>query len=477
LQFKKHLIFIFLIVNLSAYSVPAGEYLQVPGLIDTRTTFSDGDLDVESLAQLAKRRGFDVLFYNDHDRMALAYGLSPLENILRYKKELNSVNKVGAEKYLTAIHSVSNQYPDMVLIPGSETVPFYYWKGSFFKKNLTAHNHEKRILIIGLENPEDYKNLPILHNGFSTRYLKNFLPRIFIFLGAFILGLVLIMERGIFRIAGIIVSLVSLLLLINTYPFKSSPYDQYQGDQGIAPYQLLIDYVNAKGGMTFWNYPETRSGARKLGPIFVDTPPYPEVLEQARDFTGFAALYGDTITITEPGHEWDLSLLEYCEGKRKHPVWGISTADFHKDGDSGEQLGNYPTVFLVRNQTKKDILSAMQAGRMYACRGKYPQRIVLDEFTICSSGCETTATLGQEIQLKGNPKIHISLSLKSTTNNRANVRLIRSGELIKTFNGALPMDIDFEDKYFKPGQKIYYRIDVKGPGALVSNPIFVTFGG
>jgi len=477
LQFKKHLIFIFLIVNLSAYSVPAGEYLQVPGLIDTRTTFSDGDLDVESLAQLAKRRGFDVLFYNDHDRMALAYGLSPLENILRYKKELNSVNKVGAEKYLTAIHSVSNQYPGMVLIPGSETVPFYYWKGSFFKKNLTAHDHEKRILIIGLENPEDYKNLPILHNGFSTRYLKNFLPRIFIFLGAFILGFVLIMERGIFRIAGIIVSLVSLLLLINSYPFKSSPYDPYQGDQGIAPYQLLIDYVNAKGGMTFWNYPETRSGARKLGPIFVDTPPYPEVLEQARDFTGFAALYGDTITITEPGHEWDLSLLEYCEGKRKHPVWGISTADFHKDGDSGEQLGNYPTVFLVRNQTKKDILSAMQAGRMYACRGKYPQRIVLDEFTICSSGCETTATLGQEIQLKGNPKIHISLSLKSTTNNRANVRLIRSGELIKTFNGALPMDIDFEDKYFKPGQKIYYRIDVKGPGALVSNPIFVTFGG
>jgi len=166
LQFKKHLIFIFLIVNLSAHSVPAGEYLQVPGLIDTRTTFSDGDLDVESLALLAKKRGFDVLFYNDHDRLAMAYGLFPLENILRYKKELNSINKIGAEKYLAAINSASNTYPGMVLIPGSETVPFYYWKGSFFNKNLTAHDHEKRILILGLENPEDYKNLPILHNGF-----------------------------------------------------------------------------------------------------------------------------------------------------------------------------------------------------------------------------------------------------------------------------------------------------------------------
>jgi len=37
------------------------------------------------------------------------------------------------------------------------------------------------------------------------------------------------------------------------------------------------------------------------------------------------------------------------------------------------------------------------------------------------------------------------------------------------------MDIDFEDKYFRKSEKIYYRIDVRGPGILVSNPIFVTF--
>lgn len=472
---KKLFVLIPLAIIFTAHSIIAADYLQVHGLIDTRTTFSDGDLNVESLARLAKKRGFDALFYNDHDRMALAYGLFPFENVFRYKKELNSINKVGAKKYLTAINSVSNKYPGMVLIPGSETVSFYYWKGSYFKKNLTAHDHEKRILIIGLENPEDYKNLPILHNGFSTRYVKDFLPKIFIFLGAFILSIVLIMERGISRIAGIIVSLVSLLLVINTYPFRSSPYDQYHGDQGIAPYQLLIDYVNARGGMTFWNYPETRSGVRKLGPIFVDTPPYPEVLEQARDYTGFAALYGDTITITEPGHEWDRVLLEFCNGERERPLWGIATADFHEDGESGQKLGDFPTTFLVRKRTKRDVLSAMQEGRMYACRGNYPQRIVLDEFSICSAGCETKATLGETILIENNPRIRISLSLKTPIKNNVKVKLIRSGELIKTFSGSLPIDIDFEDKYFKSGQKIYYRIDVRGHGALVSNPIFVTF--
>lgn len=475
LMLKNQFLIILLVAIFSAQAVPASEYIQVPGLIDTRTTFSDGELDVESLARLAKKRGFDVLFYNDHDRMAMAYGLFPLEHILRYKKELNSINIGGAANYLDAIHTAEHKHPDMALIPGSETVPFYYWKGSYFRKNLTAYDHEKRILTIGLENPEDYKNLPIIHNGFSTRYVKDFLPNIFIFLGAFIIGMILIADKGIMRIAGIIVSVFSLLLLINTSPFRSSPYDQYHGNQGIAPYQLLIDYVNSKGGMTFWNYPETKSGVRKLGPIFVNTKPYPDAPLQSKKYNGFAAVYGDTITVTEPGHEWDKILMEYCRGEREQPVWGIATADFHKDGEAGEILGNFPTVFLVKKKTKKDILSAMRNGRMYAVRSKYPQQIVLNRFYVCSSGCKTRAISGEEINVGNNPQIHISLLFKQPVKTLVKVRLIRSGKLIKTFSGTLPIDIDYTDSYFKPGKKIYYRMDVKGRGVLVSNPIFVTF--
>jgi hypothetical protein len=51
-------------------------------------------------------------------------------------------------------------------------VPYYNWTGSYFNKDLTAHDHEKRILTIGLENPKDYENLLIIHNGFSTHYVK-----------------------------------------------------------------------------------------------------------------------------------------------------------------------------------------------------------------------------------------------------------------------------------------------------------------
>jgi hypothetical protein len=59
------------------------------------------------------------------------------------------------------------------------------------------------------------------------------------------------------------------------------------------------------------------------------------------------SLKSDNITAIEPGGIWDDVLLEYCKGKRTRPVWGISTADFHKDGGAGVKLGDFSTIFLV----------------------------------------------------------------------------------------------------------------------------------
>ncbi len=472
---KKLVFLIHAFVLFGFFPAMADEYFQVGGLIDLRTTYSDGKLDLDSIVLLARTRGFEVVFINDHDRLAMEYGIFPLRNILKKRVELNSINKGGAERFLDGIRKIQDKYPDIIIIPGSETAPYYYWSGSYFKDNLTAHNHERRILSVGLERPEDYMDLPMLHNGFCTRYVKNFLPMLLVFLITFVLGLLLLGQKGFFRICGILISSASFLLMINTNPFRSSPFDQYHGDQGIAPYQLLIDYVESIGGLTFWNYPETKSGIRRMGSVFVNTPPYPEVLEQSRDYTGFAALYGDNITVTDPGNIWDSVLLEYCEGRRSRPAWGISTADFHDDTESAGRLGDFPTMFFVREKTKREILFAMREGKMYAYQGKYPQQIILDEFYIFSAGSEARAISGDEIVLRKNPKIHISLSSKGHAQNRVEIRLIRLGKLIKSFSGFLPMEIDFEDKYSKPGQKIYYRFDVRGYGKLVSNPIFVIF--
>jgi hypothetical protein len=458
------------------FNTAAAEYIQVPGLIDTRTTHSDGDMSVEELATLARSREFEVLFVTDHDRLAMAYGVPPFHNVLRLRKELNSINTSGAQAYIDAIGQAQQKFKDLILIPGSESVPYYYWKGSYFTKDLTAHDHEKRILTLGLENAADYKNLPIVHNGFSTRYVKQALPGALFFVGSLFLGLYLLIEKGTIRIVAGILVVFSLLAILNTMPLRSSPYTPYMGNQGIAPYQHFIDHVNQAGGLTFWNYPETRSGVRPYGPIHVNTPPYPDVLEQARGYTGFAAIYGDNITITKPGHEWDQVLLAYCQGKRARPAWGIATADYHSEND-GEKLGNFPTVFLVRKKTKAEVLSAMRAGRMYAVRGPYPQRLVLDEFSIAPNGGNRRAISGQELKSSEPARIRVALSLKVPETRKVTIRLIHAGKLIKTLEHALPARLEFQDDYFREGEKTYYRVEARtrGAGYLLSNPIFVKF--
>ena len=242
---------IFLFLSVDSHST---DYQQVTGLIDLRTTFSDGAHDLGSLVKMAKEKGFEVLVINDHDRMVMEYGLPPFRNIVKKRIELNSINKKGAKSYLDAISDIQKRYPDMIIIPGSETVAFYYWTGSPFRKNLTAHNYERRILTIGMEKPKDYENLPILHNGSSAEYIVVALPCILLFFGSLVASIFLIRWKGVYRIAGIIIFILSVAFIINVNPFRYSPFDQYHGDQGISPYQLLIDYVNSNVGMTFLYY-------------------------------------------------------------------------------------------------------------------------------------------------------------------------------------------------------------------------------
>ena len=458
----------------------ADEYSQVPGLIDLRTDFSDGAHTLDYIIKLAKKRGFNVLFINDHDRKVLEYGIRPFQNILKKKVEEPSINKGGAENYLNTIESASKKYPEMILIPGAESAPFYYWKGSYFKRNLTVCDWERHLIIVGLEKAKDYKELPILHNGFSTKYVLSSIPAWYFFLSIpLILAIYMIKRKKLIRKSGIVILVFTLLILVTNHPFRSSPYDQYYGFQGISPYQLLIDYVNSRGGMVFWNHPETLSGSGKIGPISKSTAPYPEVLAESRDYTGFAALYGDRITITESGNIWDQVLMEYCQGKRGNPAWGISSADFHREGGAGEKLGNYPTFFLVKHSIKRDILDALKKGRMYAYRGDvdFP-RLILEDFSVSDSDTSRKGIMGEEIFLKDYPRVNIHISTAGEEEgNTATVRLIRCNKLIKTFSGETPLDINFQDEFFEPSQKIYYRLDVvdKKGRRLVSNPIFVQF--
>ena len=71
-----------------------------------------------------------------------------------------TVIRGGPETYLAAIARINAAQQKVVVIPGVQSSPYYYWTGSPWTKTLTAHNYRKQLLLIGLVRPEDYRDCP-----------------------------------------------------------------------------------------------------------------------------------------------------------------------------------------------------------------------------------------------------------------------------------------------------------------------------
>lgn len=482
IQLKYYLLLVLLCLGVGLNSYAENEqYIQVSGVMDICTDFSNGGHSFVYLGNKAEARGIDALFFNDHDLMTMEWGIRPFENLIKYKVKKASILKNGPEKYLQMIQAASEQFPEVIFIPGSESSPYYYWKGFPIINNLTVNDWERHLLIVGFDLPQDYEGLPLLHNKYSKKFvLQSLSPGLFLLFIPVLLGIFLLKKKGKMRYLGIALLVFSIFMLIDELPFKSSPYDQYQGDIGISPYQSMIDYVSSREGMIFWNHPETQSGKGQLNKIVSrDTPTYAHVLLESRDYTGFAALYPDNITITEPGNIWDQVLEEYCSGKRSTPIWGISCSNYHVEGEAGEKLGNFLNIFMVKNKTKKEILDALKKGRFYAYRADISiPRLILEEFSILDSDTSQLGIMGEVVSFKGKPNINIRVTSDDLDKDTViTVRLIRNSLLFKSFTSEGLLDIRFQDEAALPGEKIYYRLDVSDSKGrkIVSNPIFLQF--
>jgi hypothetical protein len=60
-------------------------------------------------------------------------------------------------------------------------------------------------ICIGMQSAEDYRGLPLIHSGFSTRYTRKMLPRSLILLAGLVLAVYLVMHKGIIKIIGVII--------------------------------------------------------------------------------------------------------------------------------------------------------------------------------------------------------------------------------------------------------------------------------
>ena len=243
--------------------------------------------------------------------MRWEYGILPLRGLVRKVVEKNSIYRYGEANYLKTIRGLNQKYPGMLTMPGVEAIPFYWWKGGYFTKDLTLMDGHKHLLVMGLKGAEDYKNLPSIGKGYPRKITSETCMRLwpvcFFVFAWFLFTSARTKPNGKpLKFAGVMCIFPGIIVLLNNSPFTATCYDQYHGSRGIAPYQEVINYVNSRGGVTFWAHPElVEEGNREISGVKCITEPYHEDLLKSHDYTGFAAFAAGTKFIIPPGGIWD----------------------------------------------------------------------------------------------------------------------------------------------------------------------------
>jgi hypothetical protein len=375
--------------------------------------------------------------------------------------------------------------PRVLLVPGVEVMPHYYWTGSPFALALTLNGTQKNVLVWGLDRPA-LQGLPVIGNdGAGVLGVQTVLDALPVLL--LVPGLVLLVRRRTRRerlgravvlvrrrawLPGLVLCAIGLAALVRGWPFRETLHPA-SAHAGIAPYQDLIDYVEQRGGVAVWSFPETRdAGQQAVGPVTVSwaTDPYPDDLLRSFRYTAFGALYEDTTRAERPGEIWDRLLNEYAAGQRTRAPWALAESGFH-DYSAGKKLGPVQTVFLVRERTEAGVLEALRAGRMYAQQRGRDNGLAL-EFTVAAAGA--AAISGETLRATPGQTLEVTVAIEATGPRPAEVRvtLVRSGSVIAAWSGAAPLRNIHRETW--DGKPAVFRLEARGGGArLLSNPIFV----
>ncbi|MFZ5517030.1 MAG: hypothetical protein ACOY90_10355 [Candidatus Zhuqueibacterota bacterium] len=506
-------------------------YIRLNAAIHCDTQISGGKHSPETMAEFFSAQKLDAAFITDHDHVSAEYGIFPFRNALKYRHHRPSIHTLGAARYLDTIRAIDQQTPGVIIFPGIEAVPFYHWEGSFVSNNLRLKNWHRHVLVLGLNRAGDVDALPSpLNNRFGPYSGVKIIIGVAGLIGLIVaLGCFVRMHRAnkakasagtalrvvnhraypnfitpqgqvkshfrdelpySFRIvkrqqpgdgrrkwAGIVlkISMVGCVLAVLAgYPWKATKYSLYSGDYGAGPYQDLIDYVNEKQGLTFWAHPEAHYHSSEWS-IDVETLPYPELLLQTFNYTGFAIFWEGMHHVGRPGGIWDMVLNQYCLGKRDRPVWAIGELDFEEQDDP-RMLRETLTPVWAKERSAAAIMDALGAGRMYATRNFAADFIHLETFALSDANAGCVAISGQEYSGAFPPEIRISLTL--TQPGTYHLELIRNGQAIRRFepNGQGNWTIAFRDGDIPAGRKSYYRFLIyrNNWAVLASNPIFAS---
>lgn len=476
---------------------PAGEYQQVIGLIHLDSSVSGGENSPEMIAAVARNAGASVGIITDHDTQRVAYGIWPLRNILKLTHSRSSIRTYGISRYLREIAEINGRMKDFILIPGVEAVPYYAWTherdGSLSLAALHRH-----ILVMGLGSPDDIARLPSIETGYPSVYTRWSLAGLLWLMPLLIALFIVTLPReaaSFFhsrstRVLAYAVLVVSVVFLVNAYPFREPTVSQYGPDPKNAPYQQVIDYVNEKKGLTFWAHPEAsfdeRISSETGNPIFsrllkfftggglrIKTEPYYPLLNDTDNYTGFSLFCEGYRMVGKPEGLWDILLVQFCAGRRNRPVWAISELDL-ESGTAPSDASESQTVFLVREKSESAYLDALRNGRMYCFTHFMTKRLTIRDYSVISGAVraisgeaapyERDARLVFDFETRGEP-----LDLE--------IIAVADGSVIarKRATGSDRIEVPLPRPEYNLG---YVRVVVTNGGEMfaATNPIFVKQG-
>jgi len=457
---------------------------RLPAVLHLHSDLSTGDFSLEQLTAMAEKQGIGALLLTENYLLRVEYGLPPFRALTRAVRDERSVLDLGIDRYLARVAQARAANPRVLIVPGVEVLPHYYWTGSPLALDMAVHETQKNLLVFGLEDAALHA-LPVTGNkigGFGWSSVLDLLPLVLLVPGVYLLtlkrralrkvGRVVVVVKQRRWLAGSVLCGIAVLAFVRGWPFAVDPYPPYR-DLGLAPHQDLIDYVDRMGGVTVWSFPEARdAGEQWMGPVRVSwyTPPYPDDLMRTARYTAFGAVYEDTTRIDRPGDSWDRLLGQFAAGDRSRPAWGVGESGFH-GFTAGKTLGKVRTVFLVEERTERAVLDALKRGRLYAVEQEAGAELALAEFSVRAGG--SAAVSGDLLRAPEATPVEVTIAVETTGAATRDVRvtLVRNGAVVSAWTGPPPFRMVHREIF--DGSPTFYRLDVRGPGRLLSNPIFV----
>ncbi len=477
-------------VAMGTTAAPAVGQYSLRAAIHVHSTMSTGSLNLESLAKRAEEQQLDVLILSENFSLRYEYGLTPLEGFLKYCVTFPSVMEYGIQRFLDEVRAVQHRHPNLIIIPGIEVAPHYYWTGSLLRGDLTMHNAQRNLLVIGLERADDYEHLPSHGNSGSLVWgwqsVVNGLPLLLLVPAVWLWNPQDSRSSDWRRspsrrpVLAIVLVISCVALMVNAWPMKSPVYSSHDGTVGYRPYQALIDRAVERGALVFWSMTEARDFSRHsfgpLGTIAIKTEPHPEALVLTRGYTGFGGLYQDARRVITPGGVWDQLLGSRSVDDQDMFPSLIGEVAFHGTTDAGKDLDRVYTVIQTSERTPASIMAGLKGGRTYAvARGDQNILLQLDEFRLLNNG--QSAGIGETLRGSRNGDIIVRVGVSAIDGKpyAARLRVVRSGQVIRQIEGPTPLQIELVDREAQRDGWLNYRVEVLGNGGeLLTNPIFVS---